>query len=127
MKQTWQNLDLAGGGLQAANIRLAQRLRKPIIAYALWMLFPLGAHCVYLAAPKRSAFYTALSGLSVVLYLATSAWYSGIPIIGATLLALYDLYWIKNRLVDLNKQIRTQVCLGQDPGRAQTLQGPLHR
>lgn len=123
MKLTWQNLDLTGGGLQAANIRLAQRLRKPIIAYALWILFPVGAHCAYLAAPKRSVLYTALSGLSAVLYLTTPAWYSGIPIIGAGLLALYDLRWIGNRLVEINKQIRMQVYLGQTAGAPEHFKG----
>ena len=41
-------MDLAGGGLQSANLRLARLLKRRRIAYALLILFPLGAHRLYL-------------------------------------------------------------------------------
>ena len=41
-------MDLAGGGLQSANLRLARLLKRRRIAYALLILFPFGAHRLYL-------------------------------------------------------------------------------
>lgn len=40
MGDAWKNLDLAGGGLQSANLRLAALLRKRSVACALLALFP---------------------------------------------------------------------------------------
>ena len=48
MSDAWKRLDLSGGGLQEANLRLAAALRRRRTAYLLWLAFPLGAHRAYL-------------------------------------------------------------------------------
>ena len=48
MSDAWKRLDLSGGGLQEANLRLAAALRKRRTAYLLWPAFPPGAHRAYL-------------------------------------------------------------------------------
>lgn len=111
MAKAWKVLDLEGGGLQTANLILARRMKKASWAYFLWLFFPLGLHCLYLASPRRAAIYWTLSLLPVIAayFTATSlAAALALPVVG---LALYDLYWIDRRRVQLNKQIRLDVYL----------------
>lgn len=114
--KAWERMDLGGGGLQEANIRLARRLKKARTAYLCWLLFPLGAHALYLDRPWRALLYAALSASAAALYAATAdPPLATLPLVAGGGLALYDLLWIRRRLVALNKQIRMQVYLSQTP------------
>lgn len=112
MAKTWQKFDFGGAGLQTANLVLARRLRRPGIAYALWLAFPLGLYNWYLRAPWRGAGY-ALAVVAVIALAYLVSWPMATILAGAiALLALYDLYWIDRRIVALNKAIRMEVYLG---------------
>jgi hypothetical protein len=110
MSEAWKRLDLAGGGLQAANLRLAKRLKRRGRAYALWALFPLGLHHAYLENPAGAWLYRGLTALAMVLAFfdwraAAAAGVVMLPLAG------YDLVWIDRRVVALNKKIRRDVYL----------------
>ncbi len=116
MAKAWKVLDLEGGGLQAANLILARRMKKASWAYFLWLFFPLGAHCLYLAAPRRAALYWAFTLLPLLAAYLTSTTLALVLALPVLALALYDLRWIDRRRVELNKQIRMQVYLRQSSG-----------
>ncbi len=115
MTRAWKSIDLQGDGLQSVNLRLVKRLKKPALAYLLWMLFPAGAHCIYLGSPYRSLIYSSLSAVTVVLLLATGHLASLVPFLGACAFALYDLHWIRQRIPDVNKKIRMEAYLSEAP------------
>lgn len=121
MRKAWRRLDLEGAGLQRANLRLARLLRKRAAAYGWWLLFPIGAHRFYLSDPKTAWFYPAASGVAALAFFLLDRTL-GLVLAGiVTLAALYDLWWIDRRLIDLNKKIRMQVYLqrgaaGAPPG-----------
>jgi hypothetical protein len=116
MRDAWKNLDLGGGGLQSANLRLAKLLKKRRTAWLLMCAFPLGLHHDYLADPRGAW------SLRVVTLLAAGAlWYGSLAAaiaLGAVLLgwALFDTQWIEKQLVKLNRQLRMQVYLGPSAG-----------
>lgn len=115
MSDTWRGLDLGGGGLQAANIRLAQALKRRSRAYGLLAAFPLGLHRAYLD-DRRGAWAYRLSTLGAALA-ALADWRAAaaiaLVVVGA---AVYDIAWIDRRVVALNKAIRKQVYLSQGEG-----------
>lgn len=106
MKRSWKRLDLEGGGLQAANLRLARTLRRRGVAYALWLAFPLGAHRWYLKEPWGALAYCGLSAAAAFLPALAAA---------AAAFALFDLWWIDRRVTALNKRLRMQAFLGSNP------------
>ena len=110
MSEGWKRVDLEGGGLQAANLRLAQTLKRRGRAYARWVAFPLGLHHAYLDNPAGAWLFRGLSGLTVAL--AFFDWRAAAAAaVVVLLLALYDLFWIDRRVTALNKQIRREVYL----------------
>lgn len=116
MSKAWTKLDLGGGGLQSANLRLAVLLRKRSTAYALLALFPLGLHRDYLRDPRGAWLYRAGTGLAIAAYLL-----GGMMIAAAVLAALaggaiYDMVRLEHVIARLNKQLRMQVYLRQAPG-----------
>ncbi len=116
MKNAWQNLDLGGGGLQSANLRLAALLRQRRTAWLLACAFPLGLHHDYLADPRG-----AWAIRAVTLLAAGALWYGMVAAaiaLAAVLLAwaLIDARWIEPRLVKINRQLRMRVYLGQSGG-----------
>jgi len=112
MAKTWQKFDFGGAGLQTANLVLARRLRRPGVAYALWLVFPLGLYNWYLRAPWRGVGYV-LAALAAIALAYFVSWAMAAIVAGAlALFALYDLYWIDRRIVALNKTIRMEVYLG---------------
>jgi len=122
VSEAWRGLDLGGGGLQAANIRLAQALKRRSRAYGLLAAFPLGLHRAYLDDRRGAWFYRAAS--VVTLALIAVDWRIAAPV--ALLIAaavLYDCFWIERRVVALNKAIRTRVYLSQAPGAPQGFKG----
>jgi len=95
VSDAWKRLDLSGGGLQEANLRLAAALRRRRTAYLLWLAFPLGAHRALglLLVDARAAGAVALAMLAV---------------------ALVDLVRLEARLTRLNKAIRMQIYLRRE-------------
>ncbi|MEW5791310.1 MAG: TM2 domain-containing protein [Pseudomonadota bacterium] len=112
MTKTWKKMDLEGGGLQSLQLRLLRAQRKPAVAYALWLLFPLGLHRWYLKEPWFWL-YPAASAAALGLFAA------GWPLPGAVLLgamaaaALYDLSRIADRISQLNKELRKTLWLSK--------------
>lgn len=116
MNTKWRELDLDGGGLQAANLRLARMLRRRRVAYSLMLAFPLGAHRWYLGERRSAALFPLLTAAAIV------AWYAGIiAVVLAVLAALagllaWDLYTLESRIAAYNKQRRMAVYLSQNQG-----------
>lgn len=114
MNDKWRQLDLGGGGLQAANLRLANTLRRRSTAWLLLLLlFPTGAHGWYLRERLIAASYPALT------LLAASGWLSNVPyavlpgLAGLALLLIRDLLTLEDRIAACNKQLRMAVYLSQ--------------
>ncbi len=104
-KKRWQQMDLQGGGLQGLNLSLKKALRKRGFAYALWLLFPLGLHRLYLREPWGAMAYVLLTLGTWLLWQSPWAW---VPPALMMALALFDLYWIDQRVTALNKRIRME-------------------
>ncbi|MCC6610716.1 MAG: TM2 domain-containing protein [Burkholderiales bacterium] len=115
MSDAWRGLDLGGGGLQAANIRLAQGLKRRSRAYGLLAAFPLGLHRAYLDDRRGAWAYrvASLAGVGALLLDWRAAALLGLALLGA---AAYDLFWIDRRVTLLNKAIRKRVYLSQTAG-----------
>jgi len=109
-------MDLAGGGLQSANLRLARLLKRRRIAYALLILFPLGAHRLYLE-DRLGALLYGLGTVAAILSLSLGAALVAY-VLGAALLAraLLDVRWIDNALARINKRLRIEVYMSQTAG-----------
>jgi len=115
VSEAWRGLDLRGGGLQAANIRLAQALKRRSRAYGLLAAFPLGLHRAYLDDPRGAWAYRVVAAIAVVALIVD--WRLAIPVVALLAAALvHDLFWIERRVVALNKAIRVKVYLSQGPG-----------
>lgn len=113
MSDAWKRLDLAGGGLQEANLRLAASLRRRRTAYLLWLAFPLGAHRAYLHDRVGAWGYRLASAAALGLLLID--WHAAAAIaLLLVVLALYDLAWMDSRLTRVNKDIRMQVYLRRE-------------
>lgn len=114
MDSRWQQLDLGGEGLQAANLRLARALRRRSTAWLLLLLlFPAGAHGWYLRERLTAVAFPALS------LIAASGWFSGVPYAylpacaGVVLLLIRDVLTLENRITLCNKRLRMAVYLSQ--------------
>lgn len=113
MNDKWRQLDLGGGGLQAANLRLANTLRRRSTAWLLLLLFPTGAHGWYLRERLTAAGYPALT------LLAASGWFSDVHyavlpgLAGLALLLIRDLLTLEDRMAACNKRLRMAVYLSQ--------------
>jgi hypothetical protein len=113
MAKTWQRMDLAGGGLQAANLRLARQLNKRRIAYAALVLFPLGLHRLYLRDPHSSLCYLTASPAGALLYEASQAAPAFFLALLIAAAGITDTFRIERRLVSVDKQLRKEVFLAQ--------------
>jgi len=111
MAKAWQKLNLEGGGLQAVNALLAQKMRSRARAYIAWALFPLGLHRFYLLEPRGGAAFPVLSlAVAATAWLAPGWWWL-LPLAALLGLAVHDLFWIEGRVVRLNKELRMQLFL----------------
>jgi hypothetical protein len=110
VSDAWKRLDLSGGGLQEANLRLAAALRRPRTAYLLWLAFPLGAHRAYLH-DRRGAWAFRLGSAVALGLLLVDARAAAVAALAVVAAALYDLIRMDVRLTRLNKAIRMQVYL----------------
>ncbi|HXV10176.1 MAG TPA: hypothetical protein VD839_05185 [Burkholderiales bacterium] len=116
MDPSWKHRNLGGGGLQSANIRLARLLKRRHIAYALLMLFPVGAHRLYLEDRRGALLYclgSAAVAVSLVAGAAPVGWALAALLTGA---ALLDIRWIEKTLVRINKRLRMEVYMSQTAG-----------
>ncbi len=114
MTPKWRKLDLEGGGLQAANLRLARTLRRRVMAWALLAAFPLGLHRWYLGQRRSAALFPLLTATAVA-----AAWSAQAAIAIAALLALaallvHDILTLEQRITAINKKLRIAAYLGQD-------------
>jgi hypothetical protein len=122
VSEAWRGLDLRGGGLQAANIRLAQALKRRPRAYSLLAAFPLGLHRVYLDDPRGAWLYRVASAIALALIMLD--WRLAAPVACLIAAALvHDFFWIERRIVALNKGIRTRVYLSQTAGAPRGFKG----
>jgi len=109
MGKQWEGMDLKGGGLQQTQIAYKGKVRTHLGAYLRWILFPLGLHRFYLREPRGGWAYIAATAIAAGVHaLAGFSWLWLIPAVGA----VADLFWIPNRLVRVNKEIRMQTMLG---------------
>lgn len=116
MSEAWKQLDLEGGGLQSANLRLAALLRKRGTAFALLALFPLGLHRDYLHDRRGAWIYRSATLLSGAI------WLAGHPLPGLMVMALAavcaacEAFRMEDAVARVNKQLRMRVYLGQSAG-----------
>lgn len=116
MPENWKQLDLQGGGLQSANLKLAALLKRRSVAYALTVLYPLGLHRDYLDDRRGAWLYR--GGTCVAL----AGWLAGEPAvywIAAVLLtagALRDALHTETSVAEINKALRMRVYLSQTEG-----------
>lgn len=116
MGKAWTKLDLEGGGLQSANLRLAALLRKRGTAYALLALFPLGMHRGYLQDQRGAWLYRAGSLLCIAAWLLNQPAISGVIFAILAAAALHDLFRIEDLVARLNKQLRMHIYINQTEG-----------
>lgn len=116
VEKGWQRIDLAGGGVQSANLALARRLKRRGRAYALLALFPLGLHRAYLEEPRGAWGLRALALLAAAAWLAGRPLLAAVPAAAAALWALHDLRWIEGRIAAVNKRLRMEVYLAPREG-----------
>lgn len=123
MNPKWRELDLNGGGLQAANLRLAGTLRRRRTAYALMLAFPLGAHRWYLGEVRSAAWFPALTAAAIGGWLAGSAALALAALAALVALLGWDLYTLEDRITAVNKRLRMAVYLSQGTGAPAGFQG----
>ncbi|MDH5545637.1 MAG: TM2 domain-containing protein [Gammaproteobacteria bacterium] len=113
MSSAWEEIDLHGKGVQSVNKRFIRARKRPLFAYLLWFLFPLGAHRIYLQSALFAAIYSSLSAISLILYL-TETTFAWLPLLSMGVLAVVDLVWIDRRIIQINKELRSAIYLQQD-------------
>jgi len=113
VSDAWKRLNLSGGGLQEANLRLAASLRRRRTAYLLWLAFPLGAHRAYLH-DRIGAWGFRLGSAAALGLLWVDARAAGVVALVTLAVALFDLFRLDARLTRLNKTIRMQVYLRRE-------------
>ncbi|TCV90082.1 TM2 domain-containing protein [Sulfurirhabdus autotrophica] len=113
MHEAWKNLDLEGQGLQSANLRLVQLMKKRKVANSWLLLFPSGMHRAYLNDARTAWIYRILTLTIVTLFIIGHKLPALVILAGQIGFALYDIRWIEDRIASLNKQIRMQVYLKQ--------------
>ena len=113
MHEAWKNLNLEGQGLQSANLRLVQLLKKRKVAYSWLCLFPSGMHRAYLDEARGAWLYRILTLAFVALFILGYNLPALAILVGQIGFALYDIRWIEDRIASLNKQLRMQVYLKQ--------------
>lgn len=113
MTAKWRELDLEGGGLQAANLRLARALRRRNIAWSLLLVFPLGVHRWYLGEQRSAILFPLLAAAAAGCALMgwTMAALTTLLALGALL--IHDILTLEQRIAGANKRLRMAHYLGQ--------------
>lgn len=113
MSDAWKHLDLEGEGLQSANLRLVQLMKRRPRAYGLLAMFPLGLHRAYLEDVRGAWIYRAASVAALAAWWFGQGW-AALVIAGLTVsFAVYDIRWIEDRVATLNKALRMMVYKGK--------------
>ncbi|HKJ87335.1 MAG TPA: TM2 domain-containing protein [Gammaproteobacteria bacterium] len=108
MGKQWEAMDLKGGGLQQVQMAYKSMARTNPGAYLRWILFPLGLHRFYLKEPWGGIGYLAVSAAALVTQLVAGfPWLWLVPAVAA----LADLFWIPNRVVKINKELRLKTMM----------------
>ena len=113
MNKAWKNINLEGQGLQSANLRIVQLLKKRKVAYGWLLLFPLGMHRAYLEDKRGAWAYRLIALLSLVFFILDYSIPAIVLFIVQMGVALYDIRWIEDRAASLNKQLRMRVLMKQ--------------
>ncbi len=108
MSDAWKNLDLQGEGLQSANLKLVQKMKKRKQAYSFLILFPLGLHRDYLNNPAGAWLYRTATVLCVLGLVFGYHIVAYVLLASMTVFALYDIRWIEDTVAAINKQLRIQ-------------------
>ena len=114
--ENWKQLDLQGGGLQSANLKLAALLKRRPVAYALVALYPLGLHRDYLDDRRGGWLYRTGTGIAFLAWLAGEPMVIWITAILLTAGALRDLLHTEASVATINKALRMRVYLAQTEG-----------
>lgn len=125
MSEAWKdkNFDLTGEGLQSANLKLVQILKKRPVAYKLLLLFPAGMHRAYLDSPGAAWVYRLLT-LSIIACFGLGYIIPALALLAGQIgFALYDIRWIEERVAALNKIMRMNVYLKQGAGAPKSFRG----
>ena len=108
MSDAWKNLNLEGEGLQAANLKLVNQMKKRKQAYVLLAFFPLGWHRDYLEDIRGGWLYRIASVAAVASIIVGYTW-PGLALAALVIgFALYDIRWIEDRVAAINKALRIQ-------------------
>ncbi len=108
MSEAWKNLDLEGEGLQSANLKLVQKMKKRKQAYILLAFFPSGLHRDYLENPLGGWLYR-IATVACIATLATDHHWAAWTILGLmSAAALYDIRWVEDTVAAINKALRIQ-------------------
>jgi len=116
MNSKWRELDLGGGGLQAANLRLARTLRRRPVAYGLMLGFPLGLHRWYLGEHRSALLFPVLTAAAIAGGLTGMTAAAVAALLALAALLGYDLYTMERRIAAYNKRQRMAVYLSQGAG-----------
>jgi hypothetical protein len=114
LSEGWKRLDLAGAGLQRANLELAARLRRRGRAWALLAAAPLGLHRAYLDDPKGAWGWRLATALALV----AASWDLRLAATigaGMVIALVHDAWWIDRGVTVLNKRLRREVFLAGAP------------
>lgn len=109
MSDAWKQLDLEGEGLQSANLRLVQLMKRRSKAFGLLALFPLGLHRIYLEDVRGAWIYRAASIIALMAWWFGPGWVALIIAVLIVSFAVYDIRWIEDRVASLNKALRMMV------------------
>lgn len=116
MSGKWQELDLGGGGLQAANLRLARTLRRRRVAWGLLLVFPLGLHRRYLGEPRSAVAFPALTAAAAAGGFAGMTALALGALLALAVLLVHDLFTMEGRIAAYNKRLRMAVYLSGSAG-----------
>ncbi|NOT17392.1 MAG: TM2 domain-containing protein [Sulfuriferula sp.] len=106
MSNAWKKLDLAGEGLQSANMKLVEQMKQRKLAYQLLAIFPLGLHRDYLDE-VRGAWVYRLATIAIIALLILGKTYIALALLAAiSAFAIYDIRWIEDRVAAINKALR---------------------
>jgi len=109
MSDAWKHLDLEGEGLQSANLRLVQLMKRRSKSYGLLALFPLGLHRAYLEDVRGAWVYRIASIAALMTWWFGPGWAALVIVVLVAGFAVYDIRWIDDRVATLNKALRMQV------------------
>ena len=113
MSDAWKNLDLGGDGLQTANLKLVEQMKKRRHAYLLLIIFPSGLHRDYLENPFGGWLYRIASVIFLVTLWLGYVWPALILAALMSGFALYDIRWIEDTVAAINKALRIQAYKGK--------------